>query len=135
VNVTDTSSIGGLQSIKNLQPEQPSRIGPISDGREWDVTNSSDKGLQRGELIRTLKGGEWKQNDSRESATKLYKIENWQQFPTESPVCGGDDGLSRELDGITFSKWRAESIKAYGNAIVPQVAYQIFQAIQNTHDN
>jgi DNA (cytosine-5)-methyltransferase 1 len=33
------------------------------------------------------------------------------------------------LDGITFSKWRNESIKAAGNAIVPQVVYQIFQAI------
>jgi DNA (cytosine-5)-methyltransferase 1 len=33
------------------------------------------------------------------------------------------------LDGITFSKWRNESIKAYGNAIVPQVAYEIFKTI------
>jgi DNA (cytosine-5)-methyltransferase 1 len=33
------------------------------------------------------------------------------------------------LDNITFSKWRQESIKAYGNAIVPQVAFQIFKAI------
>ena len=61
--------------------------------------------------------------------------DTWQNFPTQPPICGGDDGLPRELDGITFSKWRAESIKAYGNAIVPQVAYQIFQAIQTTHDN
>jgi DNA (cytosine-5)-methyltransferase 1 len=34
------------------------------------------------------------------------------------------------LDGITFSKWRNESIKAGGNAIVPQVILQIFKAIQ-----
>jgi DNA (cytosine-5)-methyltransferase 1 len=34
------------------------------------------------------------------------------------------------LDGITFSKWRNESIKAYGNAIVPQVAYEIFKTIK-----
>ena len=60
----------------------------------------------------------------------------WEEFPTQSPVCGGDDGLPAELDGITFSKWRNESIKAYGNAIVPQVALQIFKAIQETdrHD-
>lgn len=31
---------------------------------------------------------------------------------------------------ISFSKWRTESIKAYGNAIVPQVMYRIFQAIE-----
>jgi len=35
------------------------------------------------------------------------------------------------LDGITFSKWRNESIKGYGNAIVPQVVLEIFKAIQN----
>ncbi len=54
---------------------------------------------------------------------------NWENFPTQPPVRGGNDGLPAELDGITFSKWRNESIKAYGNAIVPQVAYQIFKAI------
>lgn len=55
----------------------------------------------------------------------------WRNFPTQSPVCSGDDGLSTRLDGITFSKWRQESIKAYGNAWVPQVAYEIFMAIGN----
>lgn len=54
---------------------------------------------------------------------------NWQDFPTQPPVRGGNDGLPEELDSITFPKWRNESIKAYGNAIVPQVAYQIFKAI------
>jgi DNA (cytosine-5)-methyltransferase 1 len=54
----------------------------------------------------------------------------WANFPTQSPICGGDDGLPTELDGITFPKWRQESVKAYGNAIVPQVAHQIFKAIQ-----
>jgi len=55
---------------------------------------------------------------------------DWQDFPTVAPVCGRDDGLPKRLDGITFPKWRRESIKAYGNAIVPQVAYQIFQALE-----
>ena len=57
------------------------------------------------------------------------KTNEWENFPTQSPICGGDDGLPKELDGITFSKWRQESIKAYGNAIVPQVALQIFKVI------
>jgi len=56
----------------------------------------------------------------------------WQNFPTQSPVCGRNDGISDRLDGITFSKWRTESIKGYGNAIVPQVAYEIFKAIKQT---
>ena len=58
-----------------------------------------------------------------------YSRRTWEEFPTESPICRGNDGLSARLDGITFSKWRSESLKAYGNAIVPQVAFEIFQAI------
>lgn len=58
----------------------------------------------------------------------------WDNFPTQSPVCSRNDGLSDRLDGITFSKWRQESIKAYGNAIVPQVAYQIFKSINQYND-
>jgi len=56
----------------------------------------------------------------------------WEKFPTQPPICGGNDGLPTELDGITFSKWRNESIKAYGNAVCPQVVYEIFKAIQRT---
>ncbi len=55
---------------------------------------------------------------------------NWENFPTQSPICNGDDGLSSRLDGITFPKWRNESIKGGGNAIVPQVVYEIFKAIE-----
>ena len=54
----------------------------------------------------------------------------WDTFPSESPICGTDDGVPRELDGITFSKWRNQSIKGYGNAIVPQVALELFKVIQ-----
>lgn len=54
----------------------------------------------------------------------------WEEFPTQPPICSGDDGLSNRLDNITFPKWRNESIAAYGNAIVPQVAHQIFKAIE-----
>ena len=58
---------------------------------------------------------------------------NWNNFPTQSPICGGDDGLPTELDRITFSKWRRESIKGYGNAIVPQVALEIFKQLEKIY--
>ena len=61
---------------------------------------------------------------------KQHEKDSWKFFPTQSPICGGDDGLPTELDGITFSKWRNQSIKGYGNAIVPQIAYQLFQIIE-----
>jgi DNA (cytosine-5)-methyltransferase 1 len=60
----------------------------------------------------------------------LCKSTNWEKFPTQSPICGGNDGLPTQLDGITFPKWRAESIKGYGNAIVPQIAFEIFKIIK-----
>jgi len=78
----------------------------------------------------------WRQAEKRpQPADKLF--ERWDRVQNtnnlnhmaQPPICGGDDGLPTELDGITFPKWRNDSIKAYGNAIVPQVAYQIFQAI------
>ena len=58
---------------------------------------------------------------------------NWENFPTQSPICWGNDGISEGLVDITFPKWRNESIKAYGNAIVPQVAYEIFKSIYAVH--
>tara|TARA_R110002050_G_scaffold75254_2_gene161426 strand:+ start:21 stop:1289 length:1269 start_codon:yes stop_codon:yes gene_type:complete len=70
-----------------------------------------------------------------EERTKSFgKPRGWEEFPTQPPLCGGDDGIPQELDGITFPKWRKESIKAYGNAIVPQVAHEIFKAIQKMED-
>ena len=58
---------------------------------------------------------------------------DWHDFPTAQPaICRGDDGLPAGLDGISFPKWRRETVKAYGNAIVPQVAYRIFKAIEST---
>ena len=55
--------------------------------------------------------------------------DRWRDFPTQSPVCSRDDELSARLAGITFPRWRAEAIKALGNAMVPAVVYEIFRAI------
>jgi len=68
--------------------------------------------------------------EGRLRSTKRDQRDQWDSFPTKPPVCGGNDGLPRELDSISFPKWRKESIKAYGNAVVPQVALQIFKAIE-----
>lgn len=56
-------------------------------------------------------------------------IPDFRDFPTQPPVFGRDDGFPDQLDGITFPAWRIQSIKAYGNAIVPQVFYQIAETI------
>lgn len=69
------------------------------------------------------------QQRNRWTSKARRRIPGWQGFPIKSPICNGDDGLSARLDGITFSKWREESIKGGGNAIVPPLAFQIFKAI------
>lgn len=107
----------------------------MPNGIDEYVTNSSSIRLEqcsnKGEVRGTTTNAEAERNQST-FATKTISGKfkpNWNNFPTKPPICGGDDGIPRELDSITFSKWRNESIKAYGNAIVPQVAYQIFKAI------
>lgn len=71
-----------------------------------------------------------KELEGRQRPAERSQRTTWDTFPTVPPLCGRDDGLPKELDGITFPKWRRESIKAYGNAIVPQVALQIFKSIE-----
>jgi len=95
------------------------------------VADTSNEGLQGGKLNgafdkETENGGK---QPSR-SVTEFHEITDWQNFPTQSPLCSRNDGISSRLAGITFPKFRNESIKAYGNAIVPQVVFQIFKAIE-----
>lgn len=93
--------------------------------RKRPLTNAKGK---RGRKLPN--SGKTKRSEaSHELPPKQHSIPNWQNFPNVSPIHSRDDGLSARLDGITLSKWRRESIKAAGNAIVPQIAYEIFQAI------
>jgi DNA (cytosine-5)-methyltransferase 1 len=101
-----------------------------TNGCNGNATNTSSGRIQ-GHRGRS-ENGEFQTNEFNQNNSKRQPRMDWEKFPTQSPICGGDDGIPTKLDGITFSKWRNESIKAYGNAIVPQVAYQIFKAIQQT---
>jgi DNA (cytosine-5)-methyltransferase 1 len=96
------------------------------------IGNIADSNGERLEGLRKQKEGHSKLHRGYDGLSK------WQNFPTQSPVCSGDDGISHGLDNITFPKWRNESIKGYGNAVVPQVVYRIFKTIeyiQNLNDN
>jgi DNA (cytosine-5)-methyltransferase 1 len=100
-----------------------------SKGREYALGNIEQNDFKYTKIIgyeTALENGELERGRFGQSNKRNF----WDSFPSQSPICGGDDGISTKLDGITFSKWRNESIKAFGNAIVPQVAYQIFKAIE-----
>ncbi len=121
-NFRTSSRLGEVQSKDGEIPER-NNDAKLSDTSTRNAPDTSEerppKQMEDRELGRDKRFAE------------RYKHCTWDAFPTVPPICGGDDGLPKELDGITFSKWRRESIKAYGNAIVPQVAYRIFQSINN----
>ena len=101
-------------------------IDVYSSQRNRDAPDTDGKLLEH----RNRERATGERTDKEKRTQLLNGARGWETFPTEPPLCGGDDGLPKELDGITFPKWRRESIKAYGNAIVPQVALQIFKAIE-----
>ena len=126
---SDSFRLQHSKETRNIQESTRTTQRKGSELAKPIETNGSD-----GNVANTSSPGGGKNNGDGKSRFNDQKSapNNWDNFPTQSPICGGDDGLPTELDGITFSKWRNESIKAYGNAIVPQVAYQIFKAIQET---
>ena len=157
--ITDTDSLFWREGWKNRREKQ-SRYGDSisksntsnngnaadTDGirgnkDEWRIDRESDVANKNGEARdvlhtnNTIKPGEYigqKRQGQFDGPDSRIRINNFENFPTQSPICGGDDGIPTELDGITFSKWRNESIKGYGNAVVPQVVYQIFKAIEQS---
>ena len=95
------------------------------EGCSWNATNTYGTPTQ----CRNCKATEGRKDHGGRTEPLSFNME-WEKFPTQSPICGGDDGLPTELDGITFPKWRTESIKAYGNAIVPQIAFELFKQLE-----
>jgi DNA (cytosine-5)-methyltransferase 1 len=116
--ITSNSLCNGIgESGERRQSEQLNQNG-IEGGNVADTSDiRREDALENGELER----GRFGQSHQRNA---------WDSFPSVSPICTGDDGISDRLDSITFPKWRNESIKAGGNAIVPQVVLQIFKTIE-----
>lgn len=128
-DVANTKSFGDGE-LRQQSSKEGSRCGNVLSGEQHRISseerNAIDPHNQRCEEQHVSRQPiEPVQFNRRFNANRT----DWQDFPTQPPICGGNDGLSRELDGITFPKWRSESIKAYGNAIVPVVAYEIFKVI------
>lgn len=103
-------------------------------GEKWPAAATTGKRLQiggtTGEQITTICGRE-----------RIFgsngNAENWEKWPTQSPIFGRNDGVSGRLDTKAISKkaWRRQSLKAYGNAIVPQLAYRLFKIIEEMQNS
>lgn len=115
------SNINGCERSDSEHEKYPNEGGEyaLNDIEPNDVTNESGKGLE----------GKIGWGAKEQGLTSDSMPGNWENFPTQPPIRKRDDGLPAKLDGITFPKWRNESIKGYGNAIVPKIAFELFKVI------
>lgn len=107
----------------------------IKKGR---AVRSENKGLlgytsnSNGQRLQRMRNEQNSQGQNRlQGGQKFGWDANWIEAATE--LCSLDDGLPVELDGLKLTKagHRNAQLKAYGNAIVPQVAIEIMKAIKN----
>lgn len=131
----------GCEVDEHMESELADGAKPVSNGGQRNVADTERERLLSSEHIERPRLGErlssWCScRTLREGAVRSEADgicgERWQNFPSVSPVHRGNDGLPFDVDRLTlsFGKWRTEALKAYGNAIVPQVMYEIFRAIE-----
>ncbi len=134
---------------ESIRPKQS-----IDNGQNGEREETADKSERlckektgaNSECLRLSVGDD--QQDRRQSQSIIERYRSagyWKDFPAQPLVCGRNDGLSGGLADIAipsktgirmlkgkqaYGKWRNESIKALGNAVVPQLVYQIFKAIE-----
>jgi DNA (cytosine-5)-methyltransferase 1 len=142
---SDTSRVCNGEDVSNAQRKRLERHSQYSStisrqkqriqsrstnstGQE-DVPNTTSGGWQspeseRGQVLRRGSNDrEWAEGTRQEVGQETW----WQ---TESRVCGIPNGVSYELD-----KNRAKRVKALGNSIVPQIVYEIGNAIAEVEKN
>lgn len=167
VDVADRSNAGSevLQREGTISFCTDSSIANANHKRQHELLNppianyagQSFRSVSSGDVTNTEVAGRGVlQDESRTQRSRMrnelsgieYSIPNWERFPTQSPVCGRNDGLSARLDACPVpgwkqpngrwrmsGYWRRKSIKAYGNAVVPQVVLKIFETINEYENN
>ena len=105
---------------------------PHRRDRIWIIAHTDNKRNRAG--FREIQGEDGevpKRDDNAQSCYPDWR-RDWREVALATCNARMDDGFSREVDGVSYSfaKWRNESIKAYGNAIVPQAAMEIFRVIK-----
>lgn len=132
---TDTASLGGRQVLDNLEQELANGAETFGNGCKQHAADTSRNGLEgmlQREEYEDARRTRQTAADTSDTIRSISPGERWNDFPTVSAVHRGNDGLPFDVDDLTipFTQWRTESLKAYGNAIVPQVMYEIFRAIE-----
>lgn len=143
----ESFSNGGKRTVANTQSlfingsdtryrgnDLKKKVSESGSGNSQDAADSTGRQSKRCGIDKGSLGQKQEQLGGIDSEiiARILPGERWKGFPTVSAVHRGNDGIPFDVDNlaISFSKWRNESIKAYGNAIVPQVMYRIFQCIE-----
>jgi DNA (cytosine-5)-methyltransferase 1 len=151
-----------------MQSGRENRVCEFGTTSNSDKLNGNNSGFSTSEISQLEKTGifkdvtntepcrreNWLYGDEQRGKTtecrNSYPQPNWTNFPTQPPVCNGNDGIQsglvryiresssgllteKEINQIvskTISKVRTESIKAGGNAVVPQIVFELFKAIE-----
>lgn len=124
---------GGLQKDATDTYGEKLQTWLKNNGREIEEENIArlDNGVERSCCIRAFADSDNERLSTIGITDRVSSAERWKDFPTQPPVCRGNDGLPFNVDNLTipYGKWIKESIKTYGNAIVPQIAMKIFEII------
>lgn len=129
---SDTASERGRKIRKQIQTKLSNGAKSFRNGR-WRIASYA-KG-KRSDRFESEQRGSCKSESCefrrKNCSMRLSLEDRWRHFPTQSPVYRGNDGFPFNVDSLTisFAKWKKETLKAYGNAIVPQVMYEIFLMI------
>jgi DNA (cytosine-5)-methyltransferase 1 len=108
---------------------EPDVANASSDGSHSSKNTEGDKKRDDRNTTRAYELCEPERSNTIRAETTSWNID-WLKIATE--FCSMDDGLPAELGGLKLSKsrHRVEQLKGYGNAIVPQVAYEIFKQLK-----
>lgn len=126
----DAQSFTSSDSNPDIEPSQ--RWSRSTGIHETDArtTGTNEGSRERGAGEARVRS----QYESHGDGSRVYPdwSRNWQEVAFETCDDTVDDGLSRLVDGVpqSYSKWRQNSLKAYGNGIVPEVAMNIMAAIK-----
>ncbi len=126
--IANCSSKHSPLPIQQRGQDETGNINIDWKGNERDVANAYSGIGREGRLYEAE--SETTEGHTGTRNARIIERGTWDNFPTQPPVRSRNDGLPSRLSGITLPKHRNESIKAYGNSVVPQVVYQIFKAIE-----